>query len=140
MKKHFDIAAILAAVLVLLAGPQPAAAHHSAAMFDASKILVVNATIKEVRWTNPHVNLLVFGSVNEGDAPTDWLLETTSPGRLIRLGWMRTSMRPGDRVQVEIHPLSGGELHGGSIQKITSIETGKSFGTNLRELDKPDEE
>jgi hypothetical protein len=56
------------------------------------------------------------------------------------MGWMRTSIQPGDRVRVEIHPLSDPQEHGGSIQKITSMETGKSFGTNLRELDKPDSE
>jgi hypothetical protein len=33
-----------------------------------------------------------------------------------------------------------GPLHGGSIQKVTSIDTGKTFGTSIRELDSPDEE
>ena len=40
----------------------------------------------------------------------------------------------------EIHPLREGALHGGSIQKVTSVETGKTFGTNIRELDSPDKE
>jgi hypothetical protein len=140
MKIPVNFAAIAATAVGLVAGVHPAMAHHSASMFDASKIVVINATLKELRWTNPHVNLLVLGAAQEGDPPTEWLLETTSPGRLLRLGWMRTSIQPGDRVRIEIHPLTDPEEHGGSIQKITSIETGKSFGTNLRELDKPDSE
>jgi hypothetical protein len=139
MKGLVNTAAIAAMALVVSAAA-PAAAHHSAAMFDATKIVVVDATVKEVRWTNPHVNLLVFGKVKEGEEPGDWLLETTSPGRLIRRGWMRTSFNPGDRIRVEIHPLSGGDQHGGSIQKITSVETGKSFATELKTEDAPDAE
>jgi hypothetical protein len=140
MKTLINLVGIAATAVGLAAADHPAAAHHSASMFDASKIVVINATLKELRWTNPHVNLLVLGAAQEGDPPTEWLLETTSPGRLLRMGWMRTSIQPGDRVRVEIHPLNDPQEHGGSIQRITSMETGKSFGTNLRELDKPDSE
>ena len=49
-------------------------------------------------------------------------------------------MKAGDRVLIEIHPLREGTQQGGSIQKITSVETGKSYGTNIRELDSPDHE
>ena len=140
MKLLLNCVGIAATVLGLGAGLHSATAHHSASMFDATKIVVVNATLKELRWTNPHVNLLVLGAAQDGDAPTEWLLETTSPGRLLRMGWMRTSIQPGDRIRIEIHPLTDPDEHGGSIQKITSMETGKSFGTNLRELDKPDSE
>jgi hypothetical protein len=52
----------------------------------------------------------------------------------------RTSLKPGDRVQAEIHPLRDGQQHGGSLQTITSVETGKSFATNLREQDSLDHE
>ena len=140
MKQPLIAVGIAATALGLAVGTHSVAAHHSAAMFDASRIVILHATLKELRWVNPHVNLLVLGSAKEGDPPTEWLLETTSPGRLVRIGWMRTSIKPGDRVQVEIHPLHDDQEHGGSVQKITSIETGKSFGTNLKELDKPDEE
>jgi hypothetical protein len=57
----------------------------------------------------------------------------TSPSVLNRLGWSRTSFKPGDRVQASIHPPRDAEEHGGSLQKITSLETGKTFTTNLRE-------
>jgi hypothetical protein len=79
------------------------------------------------------VSLLVIGTIKDGDEPSEWLLEMTSPSVLNRLGWSRTSFKPGDRVQANIHPLRDAEEHGGSLQTITSLETGKTFTTNLRE-------
>ena len=140
MKHILRAAGTISAVLGLLAGIGTVAAHHSASMYDDTQIMTIDGTVKEVRWVNPHVSLSIFGILKEGDEPTDWLLETTSPGRLLRLGWARTSVKAGDRVLIEIHPLRDGVQHGGSVQKITSIETGKSFGTNLHELDSPDRE
>jgi hypothetical protein len=61
------------------------------------------------------------------------LLEMTSPSVLVRLGWTRTSIKPGDRVEAIIHLLRDAEEHGGSLQNIRSLETGKTFTTNLRE-------
>ena len=140
MKHILKVAGTISVVLGLAAGIGPVSAHHSASMYDETKITTINGTVRELRWVNPHVSLLIFGTVKEGDEPTDWLLETTSPGRLLRLGWTRTSVKAGDRVVIEIHPLREGMQQGGSIQKITSVETGKSYGTNIRELDSPDHE
>jgi hypothetical protein len=84
MKLLVNSLTMAATALGLVAGVHSATAHHSASMFDASKIVVINATLKELRWTNPHVNLLVLGATQEGGAPTERLLETTSPGRLLR--------------------------------------------------------
>jgi len=140
MRKNHKAFAAVAALPALLAGIHAVAAHHSAAMYDDKVIIAISGTIKEVRWVNPHASVLVYGAVDERGEPTEWLLETTSPGRLTRLGWTRTSFKAGDRVVVEIHPLRDTQQHGGSIQKITSVATGKSVGTNLRELDSPDRE
>jgi hypothetical protein len=56
----------------------------------------------------------------------------TSPSVLGRLGWMRTTFKPGDRVAANIRPLREVEEHGGSLQTIKSLETSKTFTTNLR--------
>jgi hypothetical protein len=60
------------------------------------------------------------------------LLEMTSPGVLSRLGWTRTTFSPGDRVQARIHPLREFEEHGGLLEDITSLATGKTLSTNKR--------
>ena len=140
MKQIVRAAGAIFALFGLAAGVPSVSAHHSASMYDETRTTTINGTVKELRWVNPHVSLLIYGIAKEDGEPAEWLLETTSPGRLLRLGWARTSVKAGDRVVIEIHPLREGALHGGSIQKITSIETGKTFGTNIRELDSPDRE
>jgi Family of unknown function (DUF6152) len=140
MKPNLKAAGMTFTLLGLAAGIGSVSAHHSASMYDETRITTINGTVKEVRWVNPHVSVLILGMAKDDREATDWLLETTSPGRLLRLGWARTSVKAGDCVVIEIHPLREGALHGGSIQKLTSVETGKSFGTNIRELDSPDRE
>jgi Family of unknown function (DUF6152) len=100
--------------------------------------MTVDGAVKELRWVNPHVSLLIYGTTQKGEEPTDWLLEMTSPSVLSRLGWTRSSFKPGDRVRAEFSPLRDVEEHGGSLRTITSIETGKTYSTNLLEQEKPD--
>ena len=45
--------ALLTATVVL-------AAHHSAAMFDDTKVVELSGTVKALQWTNPHVWLQVM--------------------------------------------------------------------------------
>jgi Family of unknown function (DUF6152) len=122
----------IAAVVGLMAGISAVSAHHSGTMFDPARTESVTGTVKELRWVNPHVSLLVFDTLKEGEEPSEWLLEMTSPSVLARLGWTRTSFKVGDQVQANMHPLRDAEEHGGSLQTIKSLETGKTYTTNLR--------
>jgi hypothetical protein len=54
----------------------------------------------------------------------------------VRLGWSRTSLKPGDRVRAQISPLRDPEQHGGTLSTVT-LEIGKTFGTNNREQERP---
>ena len=111
-------------------------AHHSTAMFDKSKIMVLNGTVVELRWTNPHVHLVLNGTVKAGDPPAVWLIETTSPANLQRTGgWGRTALKPGDRVRVEFAPLRDGDARGGRLGKVTLVDTGQVFTTDYRDLE-----
>ena len=76
----------MSAVLGILAGIQSVEAHHSRSMYDHDKIVIVIGAVKEVRWVNPHVSLLVYGATKDGEAPTDWVFEMTSPSILSRFG------------------------------------------------------
>jgi len=138
VKQLFKTVGAMSVAVGFMAAVHSAAAHHSTTMFDHSKAMTIKGTVVELRWTNPHVSLLVHGTVNDGDEPTDWLLEMTSPGNLVRAGgWSRTAVKPGDRVQVEMSPLRDSEKHGGALKKVTLIETGQSFTANLREQERP---
>ena len=86
-----------------------ASAHHSTTMFDREKVLTISGTVKEVQWTNPHVAIFVFGTINDGDTPALWLMEMTSPGNLVRAGgWSRNAVKAGDKVVVDFSPLRNG--------------------------------
>ena len=126
----------LAAIIGLMAGVSAVSAHHSGTMFDPARTETITGTItgtiKKLRWVNPHVSLLVFGTTKEGEEQSEWLLEMTSPTVLARLGWTRTSFKVGDQVEANMHPLRDAEEHGGSLQNIKSLETGKTYTTNLR--------
>ncbi len=132
------ISGALAVMCGVLAGVESVSAHHSAAMFDATKIVTLTGTIAEVRWTNPHVTLLVDGKVNEADQAAMWLVEMTSPSNLVRVsGWTRTSVKPGDNVKILMAPLRESDKKGGNLKSLTLIDTGQSFAPNIREREEP---
>ena len=132
MRITFRKGSVIAALLRLAAGAMPSAAHHSTTMFDYTQSLTISGTVKEVQWTNPHVAIFVMGTFKDGDTPTLWLLEMTSPGNLVRAGgWTRTAVKPGDKVTVLMSPLRDGRK-GGALKKITLIETGMSYTADIR--------
>jgi hypothetical protein len=116
------MATALATLLLCL--PSLAPAHHSFAMFDRDRTLVISGVIKDFQWTNPHTWIQVTVTDAAGK-PTEWSLEGGSPGILSRNGWKRTSLKSGDKVTIEIYPLKSGEP-GGSF-----IEVAKSDGSKL---------
>jgi hypothetical protein len=122
--------------LVLLAlisgGVAPALAHHSFAMFDFDKTISCPATVKEFRWTNPHVTLLIEAAANPGDSPEVWSLELTSPGNLTRLGWTHSSFKPGDRIDIQFNPMRDGK-HGGAFRQAKIQATGQVLVSSVRD-------
>jgi hypothetical protein len=138
MKHLLKAAGVIFAVCGLLAGISTVAAHHSGSMFDPTKSVTITGTVVELRWVNPHVSLSINGTTKEGDEPALWILEMTSPGNLVRAGgWSRNSIKPGDRVEVEMAPLRDSEKKGGALKKLTLLETGQVFTSNIRDQEKP---
>jgi Family of unknown function (DUF6152) len=138
MKRLIRIARGLVIAGSLGVGVSTVAAHHSTTMFDHSKTMTIKGTVVELRWTNPHVSLLVNGTSKDGEEPTLWLLEMTSPGNLTRAGgWTRNAMKPGERVEVQMSPLRDGTKHGGALKKVTVLDTGQTFTANLRAQEMP---
>jgi hypothetical protein len=127
------VSVIIASLFVV----QAASAHHSFAMFDFDKLNKATATVEEFRWTNPHVVLLIKKDASAGgeDAGKVWQLELTSPGNLTRTGWSRHSFTPGDKIEIEFHPLRDGR-RGGAFKKAT-FPDGKTIESNLRVQEKP---
>jgi hypothetical protein len=116
-------AVTLAAMVAVL---QPAAAHHSFAMFEPTKTLTLKGTVKMFQWTNPHVILWVLVQPDDGGAAQEWSVETTSPGVLTRAGWTRQSLKAGDRVTVVFFPLRDGS-RGGGLKSVTLLDSGQTL-------------
>jgi Family of unknown function (DUF6152) len=106
---HFKMLMLAALGTVALAGP--ALAHHSFSMFDATKTVTMKGTVKQFEWTNPHSWLRVMVADDSG-TPREWALEMGSPGQQARVGWKPDSVKPGDQVTVQMHPLKDGSRGG----------------------------
>jgi len=95
---------------VVLVAARPLAAHHSAAMFDDTKVVELSGTVKALQWTNPHVWLQVV--VEDQGRATEWSFEGGSPNSLSRQGWRSTTFKPGDVVTVRLRPMKDGTAAG----------------------------
>ena len=102
---RFTSVALAAAVAVLLS--IPAWAHHSHANYNTGEFTIVSGTITEVVWTNPHV-WIYLDVVNAQGRPQKWAMEGGSVTSLMRGGWQRNSIKPGDKISVRCNRLRDG--------------------------------
>jgi len=122
-------AALTFTLLAVLIQVSPAAAHHSFAMYDQTRTVTLKGAIKTVLWSNPHVVIWLEGAPDTGGAPGVWTIELTSPGNLTRIGWSRTSLKPGDAVELQILPLRDGQ-QGGAFKTAKLLVTGQVLEAN----------
>jgi len=82
----------------------PVWAHHSTAAFDNEKVIKIEGTITQFRWTNPHASIKLDGDASTGPDGI-WTVEMTAPNSLMQQGWKRTSLKLGDKVVMFVNPL-----------------------------------
>jgi Family of unknown function (DUF6152) len=100
--KSSAVAALAAGVALLAAAATvPVAAHHSfAAEYDSSKPITVTGEVIRLEWTNPHARVTVSGK-DENGVNKNWDFELGPPTTLMRRGWNRNSLKPGNVITVE---------------------------------------
>ena len=109
-------AAALAAVAV------PVAAHHSTAMFEwGTERPMKSMTVEKWEWTNPHT--FIYARDANGKR---WAFEGMSPNHLVRYGWSRRSLMPGEKVDLTYYPLRDGR-NGGFNVTVTKPDGTKLF-------------
>jgi Family of unknown function (DUF6152) len=116
---------ICAAIAAAIVFSGSAYAHHSGAMFDLSKRAVIKGTVVDFNWTNPHSNFRV-SVLNKDGTRSIWGVEMNGPNNLIRVGWRRDTIKPGDKVAVTVRPLRDGAPGGQYVSII--LANGKYLG------------
>jgi Family of unknown function (DUF6152) len=115
---------ISALALGLLISAGPALAHHGTAAYQEDKQITVTGTVTEFDFANPHA--LVYLDVKQSDGTiAKWQGEMTSPNHLVRAGWTRNSLEPGQLITISGLPAKKG-MSSMWIRKIV-----KADGTEL---------
>jgi uncharacterized protein DUF6152 len=109
-----------------------ATAHHSAAMFDQSSLLILKGALRSFSYVNPHSWISIDGSPAGTAEVTRWDVEATSPSTLAGIGLTDQVLHAGDRLTVGIRPLRDGR-HGGSMVFVIGPD-GKSYGAKPEAL------
>jgi hypothetical protein len=125
---------VFVASLGLLATAAPIMAHHSfTAEYDATKPVTLTGSVTKVEWMNPHARFYIDVKDDAG-AVTNWELELGSPNALMRLGWTRNSLKPGEQVTVEGSLAKDGSKLA-NARKVTLADGKKVFAGSAQEGD-----
>lgn len=89
-------------ILVLAALTATSAfAHHSfEAEFDRKKTVVLTGTVTKVDWMNPHIYIHLDAKDETGKSAS-WMCEGGNPNSLMRMGWKRNTLKPGDQIVID---------------------------------------
>ncbi len=102
----------------------PGSAHHSTAMFAwGDSATLENMTVERWEWTNPHTFLYARDASGKR-----WAFEGMSPNHLVRYGWSRRSLTPGQVIDLTYYPLRDGRSGG------FNVTVTKDDGTHLNQF------
>ena len=98
----------------------PAFSHHSNVAFEVTKVVTITGVVKEFQWRNPHTWVIL--TVDDGKGKkVDWSVEGRAPGVLLRAGWTKNSILPGETITVDMSPAKDG-TNSGLIARVTKAD------------------
>ena len=107
-------------------------AHHSAAMFDGSKLVILKGSMLSITILNPHSWVSIDAKINGIGKSERWDIEATSSSQLAAIGVRSDTLKAGDKVTVGIRPLRDGRHAGSMVFLITP--DGVVHGAQLSDL------
>jgi hypothetical protein len=126
----------LAAVIGFCLALAPAAgAHHSQSEYDLKAKVDVEGVVTKVEWRSPHAWIYVDVTSDKGEK-VNWSFELPSPVTLMRRGWTRDSLKPGDRVKVTGAPAKNYPAI--AIANFIRDEAGKPLFTGTTQVYEPE--
>ena len=114
-----------------------ASAHHSQSEYDLRGKVEVEGTVTKVDWRSPHAWIYVDVTDDKGQK-VNWSFELPSPTTLMRRGWARDSLKPGDRVKVTGAPARNHPAI--AIANFIRDGNGKPFFTGTTQVYEPEAE
>jgi hypothetical protein len=103
-------------------------AHHGDAAYASEPIELKGAVVTAYSWMNPHSLIKVRGADATGKT-REWTLEMGSTPSMELLGFSRSTMKPGDVIDVWLYPTKNGTPVG-RMNKIRFAD-----GTQLFDMD-----
>lgn len=126
MKLHTSSTSVCLVAISLALPGESAMAHHSfAAEFDAEKPISLHGEVVKWEMINPHGWITLTVTADDG-TKTQWMVETSNPNGLMRLGWTKDSLKPGDEITVEAYQAKDGSNTANAAQ-ITLADGTKVF-------------
>jgi len=123
MKKRLFVALSSVAVLLMVSGPL--FAHHAGSLYDREHPITLTGTVTKYLMINPHAQIHFEVKDENGNVET-WVAETAGPQRLLRVGWTKNSLKPGDKITVTGAQFKDGrkyisifKLEGGNVPVLT---------------------
>jgi hypothetical protein len=124
-------AALPAAAVLALA--VPASAHHAFTMFALDQVVTLTGTVKDYQFKMPHVWIYMVANTPTG-AQEEWGFEAHAPNLVARKGWNISTLKPGDKITLRMHPMRDGSK-AGSVIDIT-LADGRNLW-NAQSLNQP---
>jgi hypothetical protein len=91
-------------LLVAVMSSLPLLAHHGTSVsYDMKRTITLKGTVTEFVWANPHVQLYFDVKDDKGHV-ANWGGEFMNPSRMVKLGWTKTSLKPGDEITITLFP------------------------------------
>ena len=94
-------AAVVGLGLLLVLSGKPLSAHHAfASEFDAKRPVKFTGTVTKMLWVNPHAWIYVDVKKPDGTVE-EWMVEAGTPNTLLRRGFTKQSLLPGQEISVD---------------------------------------
>ena len=104
--------------VALLVLSLPLAAHHGNAAYDSTKQINLKGSVTQFIWANPHCVVLFDVTEDDGQV-VHWMAETENPTTMTNMGWLKSSLKPGDPINIRVITVKNGK----PIGRIVYVET-----------------